>query len=99
MLSGYRAFSGLTSNTAPYMSNVIFIGGNWDLHNQIPSDSISYDTFEKLRENLNQVLRNLLEETSEDQFAEKSAVLKAKHLYESCTNSGTLLSVMNLYEA
>lgn len=72
------------------MSYVICLGGNWDLHNQIPPDSISYDTFEKLRETLNQVLRNLLEETSEDQFAEKSAILKAKNLYESCTNSGML---------
>lgn len=36
--------------------------GNWDKFNPIPLDKSAYDTFEVLRERLDYVLKNLLEE-------------------------------------
>lgn len=36
--------------------------GNWPKHNPIPPDRAGYDTFELLRESLDYVLRDLLED-------------------------------------
>ena len=67
-----------------------FACGNWNNHNSMPDDATGYDTFEKLRDQLNFVLRSLLEEEADHQVDSES-VVKAKHLYESCMNLGTFL--------
>ncbi|XP_058797327.1 neprilysin-4-like isoform X2 [Phymastichus coffea] len=65
--------------------------GNWDKYNSIPEDKTGYDVFETLRESLDLVLKQLLEEpvSSADAY-DASAVRKAKNLFDSCMNSGIL---------
>lgn len=61
--------------------------GNWAKHNPIPKDKAGYDTFEILRESLDTVLKNLLEEPIlQRQTDSNDAVIKAKHLFHSCMN-------------
>lgn len=74
--------------------------GNWAKYNSIPSDKVAYDTFEILREYLDQALYQLLmgdkqEEKKTRQHKEKrnrrsherrNAELKAKYLFQSCMN-------------
>ncbi|XP_051164292.1 neprilysin-4 isoform X2 [Leptopilina boulardi] len=61
--------------------------GNWAKHNPIPKDKAGYDTFEILRESLDIVLKNLLEEPILQHYKDPNdAVVKAKHLYQSCMN-------------
>lgn len=68
--------------------------GNWSKHNPIPKDKAGYDTFETLRESLDVVLKNLLEEPimkdyeNSDDDDDDDAVVKAKHLFQSCMNNG-----------
>lgn len=63
--------------------------GNWAKHNPIPKDKAGYDTFEILRESLDTVLKNLLEEPIlQRQTDSNDAVIKAKHLFHSCMNYG-----------
>ncbi|XP_075210194.1 neprilysin-4-like [Lycorma delicatula] len=58
--------------------------GNWGKLNPIPKDKTTFDTFEMLRESLDLILRELLEEkVNEDDI---SAYVKAKNLYKSCIN-------------
>ncbi len=66
---------------------VLNSGGNWDKHNPTPDDAAGFDTFEKLRESLNVILRGLLEEEV-DPALDSKAVIKAKHLYRSCIDVG-----------
>ena len=64
--------------------------GNWERYNRIPKDKAGYDTFETLRESLDWVLKQLLEEPPRDgvdTYAD-SAVLKAKNHFRSCMNHG-----------
>ena len=62
-------------------------GGNWDNHNPIPDDAAGFDTFEKLRDQLHEMLRQLLEST-DNSSTESVAVTKAKDLYRSCMDLG-----------
>lgn len=70
--------------------------GNWSKHNPIPKDKAGYDTFETLRESLDVVLKNLLEEPimkdyeNSDDDDDDDAVVKAKHLFQSCMNNDIL---------
>lgn len=43
--------------------------GNWPTYNPIPPDRAGYDTFELLRESLDVVLRDILEENEEEKDA------------------------------
>lgn len=77
--------------------------GRWRKYFTIPPDRSSYDTFEIIRENLDQVLKNLLEDLPEtpstklDQkiFNQKvnteDATIKAKFFYQSCMNEQLIL--------
>lgn len=62
--------------------------GNWNRYNPIPKDKSGYDTFEMLRDSLYSVLRDLLEEAGNENEKDchKDAIVKTKHLYESCMN-------------
>lgn len=76
--------------------------GNWAKRNPIPKDKAGYDTFEILRESLDLVLRELLEDPASHDFAQldvDDAIVKAKHLFESCMNYGEcgFLSRSNWY--
>ncbi|XP_026469709.1 neprilysin-4-like [Ctenocephalides felis] len=67
--------------------------GNWERYNPIPPDKAGYDTFEMLRESLDQVLRELLVEVPKTttKFTNyDDAVYKARALYESCMNYAVL---------
>lgn len=61
--------------------------GNWAKHNPIPKDKAGYDTFEMLRESLDSVLRELLEDPTPISH-DDDATVKAKHLFQSCMNYG-----------
>ncbi|PNF39036.1 hypothetical protein B7P43_G04849 [Cryptotermes secundus] len=67
--------------------------GNWGIENPIPNDETAYDTFEILRENLDAVLKKLLEEQPTNKYHALSskiwrndAITKAKYLFQSCMN-------------
>ncbi|XP_076472675.1 neprilysin-1-like [Babylonia areolata] len=59
--------------------------GGWNRRHVIPEDQHSYTTFEKLHDELQLVLRQLLEQERTDH--DSAATLKAKTLYESCVNT------------
>ncbi|KAH0949954.1 hypothetical protein HN011_007844 [Eciton burchellii] len=60
--------------------------GNWAKLNPIPKDKAGYDTFEMLRESLDSVLRELLEDPIPSGLDVDDATVKAKHLFQSCMN-------------
>jgi predicted metalloendopeptidase len=69
--------------------------GNWAIKNPIPKDLTAYDTFEILRENLDAVLKELLEEQPKNKYHglpskiwQNDAITKAKHFFQSCMNYG-----------
>lgn len=64
--------------------------GNWEKHNPIPEDKVGFDTFETLREALDVVLKQLLEEPEDKRLDsyENSAIVKAKNLFRSCMDYG-----------
>ena len=62
--------------------------GNWEKYNPIPEDKSGYDTFETLRESLDHVLKQILEEPTEPDAYHESATVKAKNLFRSCMNYG-----------
>ena len=66
-------------------------GGNWAKGHPIPDDSAGLDTFEQLRENLNLVLRELLEKPVDLEVDTSRAVVKVKQLYQSCMDLGDTL--------
>lgn len=70
--------------------------GNWASLNPIPRDKNGYGTFEMLRESLDRVLREMLEEpvcVPEGEEEElRDASIKAKYLYQSCMNYGESIS-------
>ncbi|XP_024086254.1 uncharacterized protein LOC106668396 [Cimex lectularius] len=61
-----------------------FACGRWPKLNPIPKDKGTYDTFEILRESLDNYLKNLLEQPISPN--EPAAYTKAKNLYKSCIN-------------
>jgi predicted metalloendopeptidase len=68
--------------------------GNWGNKNPIPKDKTAYDTFEMLRENLDDVLRKLLVDESNAKYdlaseiRQNDAITKAKDFFQSCMNYG-----------
>ncbi|OAD59770.1 Endothelin-converting enzyme 1 [Eufriesea mexicana] len=65
-----------------------FACGNWAKHNPIPKDKAAYDTFEMIRESLDSVLKELLEDPvpKEPEINTDDATVKAKYLFQSCMN-------------
>ncbi|XP_052213119.1 neprilysin-1-like isoform X1 [Dreissena polymorpha] len=62
--------------------------GSWNRMNEIPEDRSSYDTFSKLRDNLDMQLKELLEEP--ELPGESEGTVKAKRLYASCINEAMI---------
>ncbi|XP_076639917.1 neprilysin-4 isoform X3 [Colletes latitarsis] len=62
--------------------------GNWARHNPIPKDKAAYDTFEMIRESLDSVLKELLDDPipMDLEFNSNDATVKAKQLFQSCMN-------------
>ncbi|XP_068173675.1 neprilysin-like isoform X3 [Antennarius striatus] len=60
--------------------------GGWLKKNIIPETSSRYSTFDILRDELEVILKGVLEKTTE---GEAAALIKAKTLYKSCTNEST----------
>ncbi|KAK1121028.1 hypothetical protein K0M31_010810 [Melipona bicolor] len=69
-----------------------FACGNWARHNPIPKDKAAYDTFEMIRESLDSVLKELLEDPTPKglELNTDDATAKAKYLFQSCMNYGEL---------
>lgn len=69
-----------------------FACGNWARHNPIPKDKAAYDTFEMIRESLDSVLKELLEDPIPKRLELNTddATVKAKYLFQSCMNYGEL---------
>ncbi|XP_015789311.1 neprilysin-1-like isoform X1 [Tetranychus urticae] len=65
--------------------------GNWNKKHIIPEDRSSISTFEVLAENLQLILRNLLEEPASSH--DNSATIKAKTFYKSCMNIEEVVKV------
>ncbi|KOX71683.1 Endothelin-converting enzyme 1 [Melipona quadrifasciata] len=65
-----------------------FACGNWARHNPIPKDKAAYDTFEMIRESLDSVLKELLEDPTPKglELNTDDATVKAKYLFQSCMN-------------
>lgn len=63
--------------------------GNWAKYNPIPKDKAAFDTFEVLRESLDTIIRELLEQKNED---DSEAYIKTKNLYKSCINDSESLT-------
>lgn len=63
--------------------------GRWSKLNPIPKDRGAYDTFEMLRESLDTILRELLEEKISSK--DSAAYIKTKNLYKSCINYGMFM--------
>ncbi|KAJ8320335.1 hypothetical protein KUTeg_001922 [Tegillarca granosa] len=62
--------------------------GNWNRKNIIPEDKSSFNTFEKLYDELQIILKDLLEEPIKVEDSEST--MKAKVLYASCTNMSAI---------
>lgn len=65
--------------------------GNWNKKHIIPDDRPSFNTFEKLHDDLQIKLRSLLEER--EQSYDSIATSKAKKLYRSCVNTSRIEAV------
>lgn len=65
--------------------------GNWNKKHIIPDDRPSFNTFEKLHDDLQIKLRSLLEEGIQDY--DSVATSKAKHLYKSCINTSRIEAI------
>lgn len=74
-------------NVDPCENFYDFSCGNWKNYNYIPADRTEFDTFELLREGLDEAMRDVL--SDENHLLDSmDARMKAKNLYKSCMNLG-----------
>ena len=78
----------MNRSAAPCHDFYEFACGNWHQYNVLPDDAAAFDTFEKLRDELHLVLRQLLADDDDDDD-DSEATVKAKKVYKSCMDLGT----------
>ncbi|XP_019890443.1 neprilysin-4 isoform X1 [Musca domestica] len=64
-----------------------YVCGNWEKHHPIPKDKAGFDTFEMLRENLDIVLKELLESKDYDETTPKKVEHIVANTYEQLPNT------------
>ncbi|CAI9741548.1 neprilysin-1-like isoform X2 [Octopus vulgaris] len=83
-----RLMDAMNTKVDPCDNFYDFACGSWKRLNPIPEDSSSYSTFEQLRNQLQSLLKDLLESEISDE--ENISIQKAKILYSSCMNKSLL---------
>ncbi|XP_063409498.1 neprilysin-4-like [Mytilus trossulus] len=79
-----RILQGMNPSANPCDDFYEYACGNWNKVNIIPDDRSSYNTFAKLLDDLQVIVKGLLERPALS--SECEAVKKAKYLYHSCIN-------------
>ncbi|XP_074498372.1 neprilysin-like isoform X2 [Sebastes fasciatus] len=98
--SASRLIENMDANVDPCDNFYQYACGGWLKKNIIPETSPRYSTFDILRDEMEVILKGVLEKTVE---GEATALTKAKTLYKSCTNEslielrggGPLLSMLH----
>ncbi|KAL8599693.1 hypothetical protein ACOMHN_064139 [Nucella lapillus] len=88
-----RLLSAMDGNVDPCDDFFEFACGRWNKINIIPDDRADYNTFSKLGDDVQGMLKELLEEPVTDK--DLKATTKAKNLYASCLNE-TLIDLQGL---
>lgn len=83
-----RLMDAINKNVDPCDNFYDYACGSWERLNTIPADRLSYSTFEKLRDQLLERLKDLLE--TEIKPDENSAIKKAKYMYSACINTSLI---------
>ncbi|KAK2148688.1 hypothetical protein LSH36_487g03042 [Paralvinella palmiformis] len=84
VMTASRILEALDDNVDPCDDFFEFACGAWNRKNIIPDDRASYNTFGKLKDELDVILKRLLEKPVESD--EANAITQAKYLYSSCLN-------------
>ncbi|XP_061733999.1 neprilysin-like isoform X1 [Nerophis ophidion] len=85
--SAARLLQNMDTSTDPCDNFYQYACGGWLKKNLIPDTSSRYGTFDVLREELQVILKGVLEKTVE---GEAEALAKAKTLYKSCVNESLI---------
>ncbi|ESO99463.1 hypothetical protein LOTGIDRAFT_158548 [Lottia gigantea] len=96
-----RLMNAMDDSVDPCENFFDYACGNWNKVNVIPDDSALYNTFGKLRNDLQVMVKDLLNNPVNDK--DSAAMRKAKYLYVSCINETLidergLTPIMNLLE-
>ncbi|XP_061163331.1 neprilysin-like [Saccostrea echinata] len=83
-----RLLKGMDQTVDPCDDFFEYACGSWNKINVIPEDRSGYNTFAKLRDDLQVILKDLLEQPTSSK--EPEATQKAKHLYRSCVNESMI---------
>ncbi|XP_050412278.1 neprilysin-4 isoform X2 [Patella vulgata] len=79
-----RLMNAMDDSVDPCENFFDYACGNWNKVNAIPDDRASYNTFGKLRDDIQVMVKDLLNKPPSDK--DSAAMKKAKYLYVSCTN-------------
>ncbi|XP_071109862.1 neprilysin-like isoform X2 [Haliotis cracherodii] len=79
-----RLINAMDASADPCEDFFQYACGNWNNINVIPDDRATFNTFSKLRDEIQVMLKGLLEEPVTDK--DSAATRKAKYLYDSCVN-------------
>ncbi|KAK3795898.1 hypothetical protein RRG08_040694 [Elysia crispata] len=80
-----RLVSTMDNSVEPCDNFYDFACGNWNKKNTIPDDQPSYNTFSKLGDEIQVILKRYIEQDV-DSAKDTKFTVKAKHLYRSCMN-------------